>query len=112
MSWWAAATALLLARLAAGPGLGLLPSHQGRLSARGWDGGWVHEHEGERRALALRRVWHGPAWTTLEFSTAPSGRALQLTVWRSDVSSCGWRRLRQLAARGPVRPRLRTTEGQ
>ncbi|WP_157787575.1 hypothetical protein [Pusillimonas noertemannii] len=104
--------ALLLARLAAGPGLGLYPPAQGRLSADGWDGGWSFEHAGERRALALRHVWHGPAWTTLGFHEPSVGEALQLTVWRSDVSSTGWRRLRQLAARGCKEPRLRITEGQ
>jgi len=104
--------ALLLARLAAGPGLGLLAPVQGRLSADGWDGGWAFEHAGARRALALLHVWHGPAWTTLSFHVPSMGEALQLTIWRSDVSSTDWRRLRQLAARGAKEPRPRITEGQ
>jgi len=130
----------LLTRLIAGPGLGLIAPLQGTLSARGWEGGWTFEHDGAHRALALRHAWHGPAWTTLKFFAAgppqgknaplggskraqaraawglffgpSSGAALQLTVWRSDVSSSSWRRLRQLAARSPEQPRTRITEGQ
>ncbi|MDX3893590.1 hypothetical protein [Pusillimonas sp.] len=101
----------MLARLVAGPCLGLVAPLQGRLSAQGWEGGWAFEHGGERQALALRHVWHGPAWTTLKFSPS-SGAVLQLTIWRSDVSSSGWRRLRQLAARSSEQPRTRITEGQ
>jgi len=112
VAWWVALVALLLLRLVAGPGLGLFAAQQGRLSVASGDDRWTYEQGGGRHTLILRHVWHGPAWTTLAFKTASSGKAFQLTVWRSRVSSAGWRRLRQLASRGPGGPRLRATEGQ
>lgn len=112
IAWWAALLVLLLMRLVAGPGLGLLPKQQGSLSVQGVNGDWVFEQHGVCLALTLRHVWHGPVWTTLGFLSVASGKPVQFTVWRSRVSPAGWRSLRQLTTRGPAAPRLRATEGQ
>jgi hypothetical protein len=108
-TWWATVLVLLVAAL-------FTPHHLFTyrpprvLHVEGWDGGWHIEHLGRVDAACLQHVWHGPSWTTLKFKKIASGKILYLTLWRGEVSSPGWRLLRQLVSRGnkPLGPRTET----
>jgi len=108
-TWWAALLALLTALLI----VLRLPSNKRPpllLHVEGWDARWHVELNGCADAVCLEHVWHGPVWTTLKFKKIASGKALYLTLWRAEVSSTGWRFMRQLVSRGikPLSPRTET----
>jgi hypothetical protein len=63
---------------------------------------WEVDRLDKRRSLVLVHAWPAFAWMTLRFrdvnTAGPKDTMLEITIWKSSVSPCSWRRLNVLVA--------------